>query len=107
MSSNTELPKATKEIIALVVSKTSRSNDYCVTHHTATVVQSGISEDPAGQLAAGFEDADVDQKTRMSLEYAEKVTLHAGRVTDEDVEGLRQAGWTDSTSISGSSLGSA
>ena len=37
----------------------------------------------------------VDEKTGKLLEYVRKVTQHAFKVTDEDVEALRQMGWTD------------
>ena len=45
----------------------------------------------AGDLdAAGLEPAE-----RLLLEFAETITRHAYRVTDQQVQGLRAAGWTD------------
>jgi alkylhydroperoxidase family enzyme len=45
----------------------------------------------AGDLdAAGLEPAE-----RLLLEFVGTVTQHAYRVTDEQVQGLREAGWTD------------
>jgi alkylhydroperoxidase family enzyme len=42
--------------------------------------------------AEAFSD---DQPTRLFLALAEKITRHAYKVTDEDVEALREAGWDD------------
>lgn len=36
-----------------------------------------------------------DEATRRFLRLAEKITRHAYKVTDEDLEGLREAGWSD------------
>ena len=48
--------------------------------------------------AARRGDADAfsdDEPTRLFLALAEKITRHAYKVTDEDLDGLRQAGWDD------------
>jgi alkylhydroperoxidase family enzyme len=42
--------------------------------------------------AEAFSD---DPPTRVFLGLAEKITRHAYKVTDEDVEALREAGWDD------------
>jgi alkylhydroperoxidase family enzyme len=45
----------------------------------------------AGDLdAAGLDDAH-----RLLLAFVETITRHAYRVTDEQVQGLRDAGWSD------------
>jgi hypothetical protein len=50
--------------------------------------------------ADAFRDGDLDQapvtpEERLLLEFVGTVTRHAYRVTDEQVQGLRDAGWTD------------
>jgi alkylhydroperoxidase family enzyme len=40
-------------------------------------------------------DLPVSDAERLLLEFVGTLTLHAYRITDEQVEGLRQAGWTD------------
>jgi len=40
----------------------------------------------------GFSD---DQATRWFLRLAEKITRHAYKVTDEDIDAVREAGWGD------------
>ncbi|HEX9095770.1 MAG TPA: hypothetical protein VF990_06650 [Candidatus Dormibacteraeota bacterium] len=52
------------------------------------------------QTAAALRDgdlhaADVTPKQRLLLEFVETLTRHAYRITDEQVQGLREAGWTD------------
>jgi alkylhydroperoxidase family enzyme len=44
-----------------------------------------------GELAA----AEVPENERALLALMEKITRHAYRVTDADVQGLRDQGWTD------------
>jgi alkylhydroperoxidase family enzyme len=39
--------------------------------------------------------ADLSAKHRLLLEFVETLTRHAYRITDQQVQGLREAGWTD------------
>ena len=52
------------------------------------------------QAAAALRDGDVDAagltpKHQLLLEFVETLTRHAYRITDEQVQGLREAGWSD------------
>ena len=52
------------------------------------------------QAAAGLRNgdlnaADLTPKHRLLLEFIETLTRHAYRITDEQVQRLREAGWTD------------
>jgi alkylhydroperoxidase family enzyme len=52
------------------------------------------------KAAAALRDGDLDAadlsaKHRLLLEFVETLTRHAYRITDEQVQGLRGAGWTD------------
>ena len=94
MLAKTELPNPVKEMIALVVSKANACN-YCVTHHSNFLLRYGIGGNVVGQLGDDFHQAPLDEQTRKLLEYAEKVTRHAYKITDEDVNELRHIGWTD------------
>ena len=54
------------------------------------------SPDLHTSLARGdLEAAPVSDAERALLGYVRKVTEHANRTTDADVEGLRALGWTD------------
>ena len=53
-----------------------------------------------GQAAQALRDGDLegselDQPHRLLLDFVATITKHAYRVTDEQVQGLRDAGWTD------------
>ena len=39
--------------------------------------------------------AGLDRPHRLLLDFVETITRHAYKVTDEQVEGLREAGWSD------------
>jgi alkylhydroperoxidase family enzyme len=52
------------------------------------------------QAASALRDGDLDAaglspKHRLLLEFVETLTRHAYRITDEQVNALREAGWTD------------
>jgi alkylhydroperoxidase family enzyme len=52
------------------------------------------------QTAAAIRSGDLDAasltpKERLLLQFIETLTKHAYRITDEQVQGLRDAGWTD------------
>ncbi len=52
------------------------------------------------QAAAALRDGDLDAadltpKHRLLLEFVETLTRHAYRITDEQVQRLREAGWAD------------
>ena len=42
-----------------------------------------------------LDDLPVSDAERLLLEFVGTLTRHAYRITDEQVEGLRQVGWTD------------
>ena len=53
-----------------------------------------------GKVAQALRDGDLDaaglpENERLLLEFAGTITKHAYRVTDEQVQGLRDAGWSD------------
>lgn len=42
-----------------------------------------------------FDDLPLSEAERLLLDFVGTLTRHAYRITDEQVEGLRQVGWTD------------
>jgi uncharacterized peroxidase-related enzyme len=84
-------PKNVKMIILL----TSQLNDceYCVAAHTQMALNSGLlttEECLNARKAIG-----TDEKTTKMLEFAKKVKLNNGNVTDEDIKIVRDAGFDD------------
>ncbi len=58
-------------------------------------MQEPIAEVHKCLAAADIEAAPITEPERALLRFAEKVTKHAYKTTDEDVETLRDVGWTD------------
>jgi len=53
-----------------------------------------------GKVAEALRDGDLeaaglDRPHRLLMEFVATITRHAYRVTDEQVQGLREAGWTE------------
>lgn len=94
MISETKLPRPVKEMIAAAVSQINQCQ-YCVVHHVNFMKQYGISDEMAQMVRDDYKRAGLDQKTVKLLEYAEKVTRHAYRVTDKDIQHLKEMGWMD------------
>ncbi len=49
----------------------------------------------AVQIAEDWRKLDLETKVQAMLEYVEKITLSASTIISEDVEHLRQVGWSD------------
>ncbi len=94
MKGDSGLSKAEREMIAVVVSVT---NDcaYCIAAHSAALRK--LTKDPAlaDAIAADHRSAAIPGRMRAALDYAVKLTRDPTRMTEADVEALRNAGWTD------------
>ncbi len=93
MFADTKLSRALKEMIASTVSRINQC-DYCLGHHKNFMSQFGISSTVAEQVVDDPQSADISAAEKKLLAYVEKVTLHAYKVTDADVEGLKEIGWS-------------
>jgi uncharacterized peroxidase-related enzyme len=90
-----ELSRPAKESIATFVSELNEC-PYCVSVHTLLMQQHGASDEQIEAARAGDVSAFTDdEETARFLPLAEKITRHANKVTDEDIETLRAAGWSD------------
>ncbi len=94
MRGESGLTKAQREMIAVVVSATNRCH-YCVVSHSAALRK--LTDDPvlADQLATSHKVAPLDARERAMLDFAVKLTEESHRCSEEDVEALRRAGWSD------------
>lgn len=94
MRGESGLTKAQREMIAVVVSAANRCH-YCIVSHSAALRK--LTEDPTfvDQLATGYKYAELDGRDRAMLDFAVKLTEASDRCGDEDVEALREAGWSD------------
>ena len=94
MFSNTHLTRAMKEMIAALTSKIN-SCHYCLTYHKSFLVNEGISSSEAEAIIADYKTAPITDSERRLLAYVEQATLHAYKITDDDVAGLKECGWSD------------
>ena len=85
------LPVALHEQIALAVAETN-SCDYCLSAHTALGRGAGLSND---DLTASREARAADPKAAAALEFARAVVDRRGDVRDQDLAGVRAAGYSD------------
>jgi uncharacterized peroxidase-related enzyme len=94
MRGPSNLTKVQREMIAVVVSSLNRCH-YCSTSHGAALRV--LTEDPvlADTLATDYRHAALDPKDRAMLDFAAKLTTEPHRMTEADVQALREAGWTD------------
>lgn len=90
-----ELSRTAKEAIATYVAALN-SCPYCVGAHTILMQLHGASPEHVDAArrgdAAAFTD---DDELARFLPLAEKITRHAYKVTDADIEVLRDQGWGD------------
>jgi uncharacterized peroxidase-related enzyme len=81
----------------LIVVATSAVNDciYCVVAHGALARIRTKNPILADQVAIDWRKADLSQRERAMLEFAVKLAARPEEVTEEDLEALRQEGFTE------------
>ena len=85
------LSRKLQEQISLVVGETNAC-DYCVAAHTLLGGKAGLTSEEV--LAARAAEA-TEAKTAAALAFAQKVVTERGHVSDADVAGLREHGFSD------------
>ena len=93
--SQSQLDLHTKEYIAILVSL-ENSCPMCVGEHERLSKLLGIPEEQINAVKAGFEEADLPQAQKLLLRFCVKAAKQSYKVTAEEVEALRQAGYSDS-----------
>lgn len=88
------LSKAEREMVAVVVSSINRCH-YCLTAHGAALRQ--LTGDPAlaETIAQNWRAADLSDRQRAMLAFAEKLTQSPAAMEETDREALRIAGFSD------------
>lgn len=97
-----------REEVEMLIVTVSGVNEclYCVVAHGALLRIYGQAPKLADQLATNHRAADLSEAHRTMLDFAVKLTEEPGRVDDEDVAALREAGFSteaiwDITSVVG------
>jgi uncharacterized peroxidase-related enzyme len=86
------LPAATHERIALAIAEFNAC-DYCLSAHTYLGKQ--VAKLDESEIAANRGGSSNDAKADAAVRFARKVAQLRGHVSDEDVRGVRTAGYTD------------
>ena len=94
MRGESGLTKPQREMIAVVVS-TVNSCHYCMVSHAAALRK--LTGDPVlvEQLRTNYKYAELEPRERAMLDFAVKLTEQSSRCSEDDVEALREAGWSD------------
>jgi uncharacterized peroxidase-related enzyme len=94
MEKSEGLTKAEREMIVVA---TSAANDcpYCVVAHGAVLRIRAKHAFLADQLAVNYRCADITPRQRVMLDFALQVSQYAETIEDDDVEALRQYGFSD------------
>jgi uncharacterized peroxidase-related enzyme len=85
------LPARLREQLALVVGETNGC-EYCVAAHTALGKGAGLSEEETCDARRAVA---ADEKERAALEFARKIVTDRGNISDDDVQAVRRAGYSD------------
>ncbi len=88
------LPKQVKEMVGMVVSGIN-SSSYCVAVHMELLRHMGVEKALSRKLATNYAGAPVGEKEQALFRFADKLTRHPDDMTRQDVDALRQAGWSD------------
>jgi uncharacterized peroxidase-related enzyme len=94
MLGDSEIAKLEREMVAVVVSSENKCF-YCLVAHGAAVrVMSG---DPTlgEHLVMNYRSANLDKRQRAMLDFASLLTREPAKVTESDIQVLRDAGLTD------------
>ncbi len=65
---------------------------YCASAHTAAGKRLGVEE---GELAANLKALSGDARTGVALEFARRIVIERGWVSDDDLKRVRDAGYSD------------
>ncbi len=94
MFGRSELPRPTREAIAVVVSRANGCG-YCDEHHAQALLAYWKDEERLEALRRDPREADLDERTLAMLEHAERLTREPSGASQADVERLRDLGVSD------------
>lgn len=87
----TSLPASLKEQLAIAIAETNGC-DYCLSAHTMIGKMVGVSADDLSAAQSGNAS---DAKAQAALQFARKVSLERGHVSDADLSAVKAAGYSD------------
>ncbi|MFW5946429.1 MAG: peroxidase-related enzyme [Candidatus Natronoplasma sp.] len=82
------------EMIGVVVSSINCC-DYCVNHHAEALNHFWRDKEKLKELRENYENVDISKKDKKMLDFVKISTEKPNSVEEEDVDGLRKAGFSD------------
>src|SRR3984885_8111504 len=93
---STTLDVKTRDGIALAVSEADGCN-YCLAAHS--YIAHNLAKIDTDEIAINREGKSSDPKRQAAIMFAKRLIETAGKVSDEDFESVREAGWSDANII--------
>ena len=94
MRKESGLSKAEREMIVVATSAVNNCL-YCVVAHGAILRIYEKSTQTSEQIATNFRKADITDRQKAMLDFAEKVALQSDQIADSDFEALHAHGFSD------------
>jgi uncharacterized peroxidase-related enzyme len=95
MFSRSELSRAQREMIAVVVSSSNKCG-YCATHHGSALNHYWKDDEKLELLKIDYAELQLPEADKALCDYALQVTLHPGLCKNQDLtQKLRNAGFSD------------
>jgi len=88
------LSRADRESIAVVVSAANNCG-YCVSHHAEALSHYERDNSQLRRMVSDFQFLDMPDKKARMLSYALKLTTSPSQVSDEDIQELKDVGYSD------------
>ncbi len=96
MRGDSELSFKDRELIAGFVSGLNGCQ-FCYGSHNAVAEQFGIEPEIIENLLKSIDDANIMERLKPILRYAQKLTLSPSRVVQSDIDNITAEGWAEKT----------
>jgi len=94
MFGSSPLSRADREFIAVLVSFFNNCG-YCVQHHLEALRHYWKEEDVINEMMCDIDAVDLDPRLDNLMRYVKKLTFAPSDVSEKDINGLREQGFTD------------
>ncbi len=88
------LSREEREIAAVIVSAANKCN-YCIVHHGEALNQYWQDEEKLLRLVEDYRSAGLSDREIALVEYANKLSLKPNRISEDDIDALRNAELSD------------
>lgn len=88
------LSPALRELIAAYVSSLNKC-DFCMKSHAAVAAELLGGDQIVKHVLHDVESSPIEEKEKVLLRFVKKITIHLPDIRQDDVERVRDSGWTD------------